>query len=346
MGRIIEPLQKMGVLIQGEEGCAPLTLGRSARPLRGLNYTLNVSSAQVKSCLLLAALAGDAPTTLTEPGASRDHTERMLVSMGVRVDSLPPTAGVHAAQSLSNHSGSESQSAGTVTRLTPSYPIRLTPLNLSLPGDISSAAFLIVAALITPGSQIYLQNIGLNPTRTGLIEALVEMDADIQIVKPGLQGGEPAGDLVVRASALHGARVSDSLVVRMIDEFPAFAIAAAFAQGQTVVSQAEELRHKESDRITALCAELRCLGVQVEEAPDGFTIAGGTRPQGGEVTAHGDHRLAMALALVGLAARRPVTVHGAEVIGESFPEFTAALTTLGARVESGAPLSGQMADLP
>ena len=343
MSRIIEPLRQMGVVIQGQDGCAPLVLGCSERPLRGLNYALAVSSAQVKSCLLLAALAADSPTTLSEPGPSRDHTERMLRSMGVSIDSIQPAADAIAPQFLSSQTGSEVHPAAYVTRLIPSHPLNLAPLNLTLPGDISSAAFLIVAALISPGSYIYLQNIGLNPTRIGLIEALAEMGADLQMVNLCLQGGEPAGDLVVRASTLHGTRVSGSLVVRMIDEFPAFAVAAAFAQGRTVVSQAEELRHKESDRITALCTELRRLGVQVEEAVDGFTIIGRECPQGGEVASHGDHRLAMALALVGLAARQPVTVHGAEVIGESFPEFGPILAALGARLEPAVFLTHQEA---
>jgi 3-phosphoshikimate 1-carboxyvinyltransferase len=216
------------------------------------------------------------------------------------------------------------------TRLTPPSPLSLNPLRLTLPGDFSSAAFLIVAALITPGSEILLRGVGLNPTRTGLLDALWEMGADIQVIEQGSRGDEPAGSLLVRSSQLHGGRVSGERVVRMIDEFPAFAVAAAFAKGQTVVSEAEELRHKESDRITALCAGIRSLGVDAQETADGFVISGGRLPAGGLVDSCGDHRLAMSLALVGLAAQSPVTVQGAEIVAESFPGFVETLRNFGA----------------
>ena len=190
-----------------------------------------------------------------------------------------------------------------VTRLTPPKPMRLKPLDFAVPGDISSAAFLIVAALITPGSEIHLRNVGLNPTRTGLLDVLAGMGAEITIVSHGDQQGEPVGDLTVRSSVLHGTRVSGSLVVRMIDEFPAFAVAASFAQGLTHVRQAEELRLKESDRIWMLCRELTLLGVQVSRPARRFHSPGRLLPHGGQVDAHFDHRLAMSLALVVLAGR-------------------------------------------
>jgi 3-phosphoshikimate 1-carboxyvinyltransferase len=202
---------------------------------------------------------------------------------------------------------------------------------MTLPGDISAAAFLIVAALMVPGSEIILQGVGLNPTRTGLLDALSAMGADLQIHNRSEQGGEPAGDLTVRYSRLHATQVNGPLVVRMIDEFPAFAVAAALAEGITTVSEAEELRHKESDRISALCGELRRLGVQAQEAPDGFRIHGGRSFQGGSVEAHGDHRLALSLAVAGLAAQAPVTIQGAEMMAESYPEFVDALNALGAQ---------------
>lgn len=330
MDRIVTPLRQMGVDILTEDGCAPLTLLPSHKPLSALDYTLPVASAQVKSCLLLAALAAAGSTTLREPGPSRDHTERMLSNMGVGIVTH------HMNDSDTRDlNGTDRQHPVSVT-LTPPAPLSLKPLNLSLPADISSAAFLIVAALLVPGSQITLPGVGLNPTRTGLLDVLLAMGADIQVACQEERYGEPVGDLTVRACSLRGTQVSGSLVVRMIDEFPAFAVAASFAQGATVVSQAEELRHKESDRITALCTELRSLGVDAREEPDGFVIQPGRIPVGGFAKSHGDHRLAMSLALFGLAAQGEVVVDGSEMIFESFPEFVPALQELGAKIRISA----------
>ena len=315
MDRIVEPLQLRGVPIKSTDGRAPLRLRPADQPLRPLDYALPVASAQVKSCLLLSGLAASGPTILSELGPSRDHTERMLRAMGAAIEwDAYPNEGSYR------------------TRLDPQSPAALTPLSLGLPGDFSSAAFLIVAALVTPGSQIELPEVGLNPTRTGLLEALREMGADIQVDNVRESYGEPVGDLRVHHAQLEGIQVEGQQVVRMIDEFPAFAVAAAFARGATHVSQAGELRHKESDRIGALCAQLRALGVRAEEKTDGFVIYGGDPPRGGVAGAHGDHRLAMALALVGLAARGQVAVEGAGVIAESFPGFAEALGALGADV--------------
>jgi 3-phosphoshikimate 1-carboxyvinyltransferase len=315
MRRIVAPLQDMGVDIQAVDGRAPLVIRPVNRPLRAVQHDLPVASAQVKTCLLLAALAAGGATTLREPGPSRDHSERMLASMG---------AGLERARREGEHP--------YVTRLSPPEPRRLKPLALTLPGDISAAAFLVVAALITPGSEITLRSVGLNPTRTGLLEALGRMGADLQISNRGEQGGEPLGDLTVRYSRLRGVPVAGELVVRMIDEFPAFAVAAACAQGETVVTEAEELRYKESDRISALCGQLSALGADVSETPDGFVIRGGAPLRGGAVQPHGDHRLAMSLAVAGLAAQGPVTVHDAPIIAESFPAFSEVLGQLGAQV--------------
>ncbi len=334
MGRIVEPLQQMGVQIESTQGCAPLTLHPSPRPLKALTYTLPVASAQVKSCLLLAALAASGPTTLNEPGPSRDHTERMLASMGVEVEMMTEDETQMTDDQLSSFVHRPSSSYAT--RLTPPTPLTLTPLHFSIPGDLSSAAFLIVAALITPGSEFSLEDVGLNPTRTGLLDALQAMGAQIQITGQGERQGEPVGRLQVRYSQLHGTIVSGPLVVRMIDEFPAFAVAAAFAQGETRVLDAQELRHKESDRIQALCQQLRALGLPAQDTPDGFILSGrdavSGSPTGYHVDACGDHRLAMSLALVGLASPAPVTVHGAEIISESFPEFESILAHLGANI--------------
>jgi len=328
MGRIVEPLKQMGVDIRSENGCAPLTLNPSQLPLRAVEHFLPVASAQVKSCLMLAALAAEGPVVIHEPGPSRDHSERMMRSMGVRVET-----GVEERRSMGVRVETGVEAQDFLTTVWPAPAAGLRPLDGILPGDFSAAAFLIVAALITPGSHVVLRNVGLNPTRTGLLDALRSMGADIVITHQSQRSGEPAGDLTVRSSLLHGGQVSGDLVVRMIDEFPAFAVAAACAQGTTLVQDAAELRLKESDRISALCGELRKLGVQAIEHPDGFEIHGGRPFQGGEVDPHGDHRLAMSLALAGLVAQAPVRVLGAEIIGESFPEFPTLLQVLGASLQ-------------
>ena len=317
MGRIVEPLQQMRVAIEASpSGTAPLRLNaRSANsPLTPLHFTLPVASAQVSSCLLLAGLGAVGTTILREPGPSRDHTVRMLTSMGVQFTSR---------QEISAN-GIE-----YIVEMTPPHPLVLSPLNLTLPGDPSAAAFLIVAALITPGSALTIKNICLNPGRTGLLDALRSMGANITVQNLLSAGGEPVGDLTVSSSALHGTEISGELVVRMIDEFPIFAVAAALAQGTTVVRDAAELRLKESDRIAVLAGELRQLGVTIEEFADGFTISCGPI-HGGSVQSHGDHRLAMALAVVGLAAETPVMIQGAECMDESFPGFAVILNKLGA----------------
>lgn len=317
MDRIVEPLTALGVRIAaGPHGGAPLLVeGRDPQQrLRGGTLALPVASAQVKSCLLLAGLAADAPLTVVEPGPSRDHTERLLRSMGVAIDT---DGGRHA-----------------VTVQPPAAPLR--PLCTNLPGDFSSAAFFIVAATITPGSDVRIENVGLNPTRTGLLDALTAMGADITIERRSESGGEPLGDIRVRAAPLRGLVVEGDLVVRMIDEFPAFAVAAAHADGRTTVRDAVELRHKESDRVSVLCTELTRVGIAIRESRDGFELEGGG-VGGGVASACGDHRLAMSLALAGLASRAPVTVEGADILAESFPAFLCRLVTLGGRLLTHGP---------
>jgi 3-phosphoshikimate 1-carboxyvinyltransferase len=320
MERIAAPLREMGVEIEtAGGGCAPLVL--SARPggqkLRALEYDLPVASAQVKTCLLLAALAADGPSRLREPALSRDHSERMLRGMGVQVQTEAEPSGAYA-----------------VTLTPPTIP--LAPLQGALPGDFSAAAFLIAAALITPGSRLELRDVGLNPTRTGLLDVFRAMGGQIEAANLRETCGEPVGDLTVRASRLHGTQISGELVVRMIDEFPAFAAAAVFADGPSSVRDAQELRYKESDRISVLCTELRSAGAQAVETPDGFILPGGGArgTQNTPVNPHGDHRLAMALAVVGFAAAGPVRVEGAEITRESFPDFPAVLRSLGAEIET------------
>lgn len=319
MQRIVVPLNQMGVDIQSSEGVAPLTIRPVELPLQSISYTLPVASAQVKSCLLLAGLSSNGPVVLREPGPSRDHTERMLRSMGVTVNS----------ELVQSESDGKTE---YLTTLSPPSSKRLSPLQMTLPGDISAASFLIVAALITPNSELKLHGVGLNPTRTGILDALSQMGGNIQILNQSEQAGEPVGDLIVRHSQLNGIRVLGDLVVRMIDEFPVFAIAAAYAKGKTVVRDALELRHKESDRIQMLCRELTAIGVQVREAPDGFDITGGAPIYGGDVDPHGDHRLAMALAVAGLAAEGQVAIKDAQIINESFPNFVDIMQNLGAKI--------------
>ncbi len=303
MERIAEPLRLMGADVETTEGHAPLVF-RPAH-LHGIDYTLPVASSQVLSCLQLAALGAEGVSTFRVPGPVRDHTTRMLRVMGARIEE-----------------------DGLATRV---YPLRslesLNPLIGVLPGDISSAAFLFVAAAIVPGSRITVTNVGLNPTRTGILDVLSEMGASIAISNTRDTFGEPSGDVTLSASPLHGIEIGGSLVVRSIDEFPAIAVAAAFAEGATTVRDAEELRYKESDRIAAIVAQLRALGTDVEETPDGFTVRGGT-VRGGVARANGDHRLAMSMALCGLRAPAPVTVCGAEILNESFPEFMSKLAEL------------------
>lgn len=301
MNRIAEPLRQMGAAVGTTEGHAPLIFAPAA--LHGVTYALPVASAQVKSCLILAALTADGPTLLTEPGPSRDHTERMLADMGASVASVSPYG----------------------ARVEPlAFPLR--PLDTELAGDISSAAFLMVAATTVPGSDLLLERVGINPTRTGIVDALRAMGADIVFEKESTMAGEPVADIRVRAASLRGTSVSGDLVVRMIDEFPAFMIAAAAARGETLVRDAAELRTKESDRIAVMTARLRALGVEMEEYPDGFRIRGnGCIPGGASVDAHGDHRVAMSLALAGLIAERPIAIAGFEMLNESFPDFPSVL---------------------
>ncbi len=316
MQRVVTPLQKMTVPICANEGGrAPLVL--SYRPLehhlKAIDFSLPVASAQVKTAIMLAALVADGKTKIREPGPSRDHSERMLASMGARISS-------------------KREDPLITTIITPLAGQALQPIQMNIPGDFSSAAFLLVAASITPGSEIKLCNVGLNPTRTGLLDALFAMGAQIQKSNLVEEQGEPVGDLIVKYGPLKGIEVDGPLVVRMIDEFPVFAIAAASAQGVTTVRQAAELRNKESDRIAVLCRNLRELGVQVEELPDGFVIQGGSRSSGGIINAHGDHRMAMAFAVAGLTADSPIHINGAEMISESFPGFVDSLGSLGADI--------------
>jgi 3-phosphoshikimate 1-carboxyvinyltransferase len=296
MERVVEPLRAMGAHIQGRAGGARPPLAIEGGSLWGIRYRLPVASAQVKSALSLAALYGESETVLEEPAPSRDHTERMLRAMGVEVV------------------------GGDDLRVLP--PQReLTPLSLRVPGDISAAAFWMVAAAAHPDAEIRLAGVGVNPSRSGIIDALAGMGASITLEEERMWGCEPVADIVVRSSSLRGTVVEGSLIPRLIDELPVLAVAACLAEGETIIREAGELRLKESDRIRTTVLELRRLGASIEEQPDGMVIQGVGYLKGGACGSHGDHRLAMTLAVAGLLARGETVVRGAEASSISYPGF-------------------------
>jgi 3-phosphoshikimate 1-carboxyvinyltransferase len=317
MRRITEPLNRMGADIEDTEGHGPLKV-RAVDRLRGHEHTLKVASAQVKSAILLAGLYADGPVIVNQPGPARDHTERMLAAQIV-----PETESEPLTYDL------------TTILLDPEGVGRLRPITRVVPGDISSAAFLIVAALLLPRSEVSLVGVGVNPTRTGLLDVLRAMGADVVADHRRDQGGEPIADLTVRASSLAATEVAGDTVVRMIDEFPILAVAATQAAGTTVVRDAAELRVKETDRIATVAAELQKMGAQIEPRPDGFVVEGPTSLVGAEVESHGDHRLGMALAVAGLLADGETTVYEAASIADSFPGFTETMRSLGADIRYG-----------
>ncbi len=302
MARVTQPLGQMGATIVGRSGGNRLPLAiRGNRPLRGFSYRSPVPSAQVKSALLLAGLYADDPVSVEEPAPSRDHTERMLAGFGARVtvDGLRVT-------------------------LTPGGELRGHPIHV--PGDLSSAAFFLVAGAIVPGSDVTLSRVGVNPTRTGLLDVLQEMGAEVR-VSERVDGREPMATLRVGTSRLRATRVGGSLIPRLIDELPVLAVAAACADGPTELRDAAELRVKESDRIHAVITELRKFGARVEERADGFRIEGGAPLRGAVVQSWGDHRMAMALIIAGLVADGQTVVEDTQCVTTSYPEF---LTTLNA----------------
>ncbi len=300
MKRIIEPLKAMGVSISGRKGdtLAPLVI--RGGHLHGIEYRLPVASAQLKSCLLLAALLAEGETRLTGLIDSRDHTERMLSAMGAPL-SVTPEALVMR---------------GPATEL--------KAVNMAVPGDISSAAFWLVAASVHPDAELFLRDVGVNPTRTGLIDVLLTMGADIRLLNQREVAGEPVADLQVRSARLTGTEVGGNLIPRLVDEVPALAVAAMFAGGSTTVRDASELRVKETDRIATIDSELSRLGARIETAPDGLTVRGESGPvQGGRVDSFGDHRLAMALAVAGLVlpAGQAVEIINPACADVSYPGF-------------------------
>lgn len=306
MQRIAQPLRRMGADIETTDGHAPLTVRGGS--LHGREHALPVASAQVKSAVLLAGLYADGPTSVQQPGPARDHTELMLQAMG-------------AALEIS----------GLSVTLTPPQP-PLAPLDLTVPGDISSACFPLVAGLLVPDSEITVESVGINPTRTGLLDVLHGMGGHVVIHQAHNEGGEPVADVTARASVLRATEISGNTVVRMIDEFPLLAVAATQAHGTTVVRDAAELRVKETDRIAVIASELDKMGARIKSRPDGFVVTGPTPLQGAVVDSHGDHRVAMALAVAAMIADGETTLQNANYIADSFPGFVEALQTLGADI--------------
>ena len=299
MARIVEPLRLMGAVIDGRAGgkLAPLAIRGAGRKTRSIDFSSTVASAQVKSALLLAALYAPGETVLDEPSKSRDHTERMFRSFGVEVKEQGTRVALRGRQTLR-----------------PRGPIEI-------PADISSAAFFMVAASIVPGSDLLVRNVGVNPTRTGIIDVLSAMGGDLTLENRREQAGEPVADIRVRYRKLHGVRIEGAVIPRAIDEIPILSVAAAYAEGTTVIRDAAELRVKESDRIAAMTSELRKMGATVRELPEGMEVTGRARLDGALCESRGDHRIAMSMAIAGLAAADQTTIRDTDWIDTSFPGF-------------------------
>jgi len=312
MGRIVKPLREMGAVIAGRKGGELAPLAVSGTTLRAVTYASPVPSAQVKSSLLLAALYAKGTTRLSEPRLSRDHTERLFEFFGLPLTRHGLTLAMEGRPSVG-------------------WP---APPELTVPGDLSAAAFFIVGATIVPGSDVTITGVGVNPTRTGLLDVLERMGGDIQLLNRRDEAGEPVADIRVRSAALRGVAIGADLIPQTIDEFPILCVAAAVAEGQTVVTGAEELRVKESDRIATMAAELRAMGAQVDERTDGIILTGLGQPrENGRLRAtrgrsHGDHRVAMSLAIGALTAQSESVVQDTDCIQTSFPGFYSALSRL------------------
>ena len=296
MGRIIRPLRQMGASIESLSGndCAPLRI--EGRPLHAISYDSPVASAQVKSCVLLAGLYADGPTSVTEPALSRNHTELMLSSLGA-----------------------ELTRRGTTATINPE-PV-LTGTSIHVPGDISSAAFFLAAGLMVPGSEILLKNVGINPTRDGILRVIRAMGGSLEILNRTNSGGEEAADLLVRSSSLHGTVLAGELIPTLIDEIPVIAVLAAFAEGTTIIRNAEELKVKESNRLDIMVDGLSRMGADIEGTDDGMIIRGGKSLHGAVIDSHLDHRIAMSFAVAALAADGETEILDADCVNISYPEF-------------------------
>jgi len=314
MGRVVKPLRQMGATIAGRKGGELAPLAITGSRLRGITYASPVPSAQVKSALLLAGLYAEGITQISEPRLSRDHTERLFRYLGIPIQ-----------QSV--------QEGRFTVRIQGRPAIGWSGRrDLRVPGDLSAAAFFLVAASIVPGSEVTIQSVGINPTRTGVLEILTEMGADIQLFNHREQMGEPVADLRVRSASLRGTRIGAERIPQTIDEFPILCVAAALAEGTTIISGAEELRVKESDRIATMASELGKMGAATTETPDGLMVEGCQgrvrRLHGATCGSHGDHRVAMSLAIAGLAAEGPTRIEGTGCIDTSFPGFATKLLGL------------------
>ena len=307
MERVAGPLRQMGAVVQTTDGHAPITITGSR--LAAIDYEVPVASAQLQTSLLLAALGAKGQMTLRQPGPARDHTLRMLVGMGANI----------------------AEANGVITFAPEGF--RLKPLNFTVPGDMSSAAFLLVAGLIVPDSYVRLERVNVNETRTGLLDVLRSMGGQITLTDERLEAGEPVADLAVTAGPLQAAVVGGEVVVRMIDEFPVFTVAALQAYGRTLVRDAAELRTKESDRIQVVVEEFAKLGAKITPHPDGFEIDGPQSLTGAVTHSRRDHRLAMSLAIAGLVAEGETIIEEAQELNESFPGFVETLQNLGAQIE-------------
>jgi len=308
MGRVINPLSKMGARIDSLSQGRPTLVISGGQSLQGIHYDLPIASAQVKSCVLLAGLYAKGRTSVTEPAPTRDHTERMLNGFGYDVDSTNGVIGLDGGG-------------------------RLMGTSIDIPADVSSAAFLLVGASIAPGSDVLLKHVGMNPTRVGVLNILTLMGADISVLNPREIGGEPVADLQVRYAPLHGIDIPEDEVPLAIDEFPALFIAAACASGTTTLRGASELRVKESDRIAAMAEGLDTLGIKNEPTPDGIVIEGG-KLGGGSVNTFHDHRIAMAFAIAGLRASAAIEILDCDHVATSFPGFAELISSAGLRLEA------------
>jgi 3-phosphoshikimate 1-carboxyvinyltransferase len=296
MARVVEPLTRMGAAITGREGGRLLPLTITGGSLRAIDYRLPVASAQVKSAVLLAGLGAAGTTRVREPAPSRDHTERMLRYLGAPVRDVEGAVEVDGGATL-------------------------RPFSLDVPGDISSAAFFLAAGLLAPESAVTIPGVGANTTRTGVLDALRAMDGEVAVTEEETSGPEPVATLTARSSRLRGTEIGGALIPRLLDELPLLALVATQARGQTVVRDAAELRVKESDRIATTAGELRRLGADITETPDGFIVQGPTPLRGARCQSHSDHRIAMMLAVAGLIAEGETVIEGAECVEVSFPGF-------------------------
>lgn len=303
MDRVVEPLKKMGAVVYGRQGANLLPLTVMGGNLKGIDYLSPVASAQVKSALLLAGLYAQGPTAVTEPYLSRDHTERMMKHFGINIKKGENRVEVEGFPEIEGK-------------------------RVEVPGDFSSAAYFMVAASLLPGSSLRILKVGVNPTRTGLLEVLKEMGAHITLEKERIENEEPVADIKIEYAPLKGVEIKGDLIPRLIDEIPVLAVAASLAEGETVIREASELRVKESDRIDTMEKELKKMGAKIRGLPDGLVIEGTGELKGAVCESHGDHRIAMAAAVAGLAARGETIIKGSDCINISFPEFPETLKSL------------------